>query len=55
MTEIKEVDDECNIFYDDGTMKTCSYRPTMTFQDCEPGYGAHGYCPKYDYYHKDGK
>ena len=52
MIEIVEVDDDCNIFYGDGSVKTCPYRPHMTFQDCEPGYGGHGGCPKWNYYHK---
>jgi len=46
------VDDDCNIIFDEGTIQTCPHRPRMTFQDCEPGYGGHGDCPKWNYYHK---
>ena len=50
---IIEVDDDCNISYSDGSMKTCPYRPHMTFQDCEVGYGGHGDCEKWNYYHPE--
>jgi hypothetical protein len=50
---ILEVDDDCNIYYADGTVKTCPYRPHMIFQDCEVGYGGHGSCEKWNYYHVD--
>lgn len=50
MTDIIEVDEECVITYSDGTVKTCVFRPTMTFQECNPGYGPGGHCAKYDYY-----
>lgn len=54
-TEIKviEVDDDCIITYSDGAVKTCPFRPHMTFQDCEPGYGSGGHCAKYNFYHSN--
>lgn len=51
MKKIISVDEDCNIEYEDGTWGTCLYRPTMTFEDCDPGYGSHGDCPKYNHYH----
>jgi hypothetical protein len=51
--EIIEVDAECGITYSDGSYKQCKYRPHMTFAECEPGYGSHGDCPKWNYYHSD--
>jgi hypothetical protein len=51
---ILEVDEDCNIFYSDGSMKTCQHRPHMTFEDCDVGYGGHGDCAKWNYYHKEG-
>jgi hypothetical protein len=51
--KIIEVDAECHIYYSDGSMKLCKYvRPGSIYQDCGPGYGDHGDCPKYEYYHK---
>jgi hypothetical protein len=47
------VDDDCNIFYSDGRIITCPYRPHMTFQDCEVGYGGHGSCAKWNYNHQE--
>jgi hypothetical protein len=49
---IVEVDEDCNITYSDGSIKPCPYRPSMTFQNCEPGYGSHGLCEKWNYYHR---
>jgi hypothetical protein len=49
--KIVEVDAECGITYSDGRYEPCQYRPHMTFAECEPGYGSHGHCPKYNYYH----
>lgn len=51
---IIDVDEDCNITYSDGSVKPCPYRPSMTFQDCDPGYGSHGLCEKWNYYHKIG-
>jgi hypothetical protein len=51
--QIFEVDEECNITYADGRQASCKYRPYYTFAECEPGYGAHGNCPKWDYYHRE--
>ena len=48
-TRIVEVDEDCVITYSDGSIRTCVFRPVMTFVDCEPGYGSHGDCPKYNY------
>jgi hypothetical protein len=48
---IIEVDDDCNITYDDGRIEPCQYRPRYTFVDCSPGYGSGGHCPKYNYNH----
>jgi hypothetical protein len=48
---IKEVNAECEITYIDGTCEPCPHRPHYTFVECEPGYGAHGECPKWNYYH----
>jgi hypothetical protein len=50
---IIEVNEDCEIYYVDGSMKACPYRPPMKFQDCKIGYGDHGGCPKWDYYHKE--
>ncbi len=50
MTKIISVDADCNITYSDGTTKPCEYRPYYTFVDCEPGYGGHGHCPKWNFY-----
>jgi hypothetical protein len=50
---IIEVDGDCNIIFDDGSVKTCQYRPLYTFADCEPGYGGHGDCPKWNYHHPE--
>ena len=52
MTDIIEVDDECNITFSDGRYEPCQYRPHYTFAECIPGYGSHGHCPKWEYYHK---
>jgi hypothetical protein len=52
---VLEVDADCNITYTDGTYEPCIHRPTFTFAECGPGYGSHGDCPKYNYYHKKGK
>lgn len=52
MVQVVEVDAECWITYSDGTDGPCQYRPEMTFQECEPGYGSHGHCPKWEYYHR---
>ena len=52
MKEILEVDEECYINYTDGTGELCQHCPTMKFADCEPGYGSHGDCPKWNYYHR---
>ena len=49
--KIVSVDEDCNIEYEDGSWEICKYRPPMVFQECEPGYGSHGECPKYNYYH----
>jgi hypothetical protein len=43
-----EVDEDCNITYSDGSVKPCPYRPSMTFQNCVPGYGSHGLCEKWN-------
>ena len=51
MSEIISVDADCNITYSDGTTKPCEYRPYYTFAECEPGYGGHGHCPKWNFYH----
>ena len=50
---IIEVDEDCNIYYADGSVKTCPHRPLLTFQDCEVGYSGHGNCEKWNYYHKE--
>lgn len=52
MKKIIGVDEDCNIMYEDGTYEACMYRPTYTFQDCEPGYGPHGECPKWNFHHQ---
>lgn len=49
--KIIDVDEDCNIEYEDGTFKTCEYRPSYTFQDCDVGYGSHGDCPKWNFNH----
>jgi hypothetical protein len=46
-----EVNADCEITYSDGSWKPCQHRPAFTFADCDPGYGSHGECPKWDYYH----
>jgi len=51
MTEIIEVNADCEITFADGSYKPCEYRPTFTFAECAVGYGSHGHCPKYNYYH----
>ncbi len=53
--KIVDVDEDCNITYNDGTIETCRYRPNRTFVDCAPGYGPGGHCPKYDHYHLMGR
>jgi hypothetical protein len=50
---IIEVDEDCNIVFNDGSVKTCQCRPHYTFAECEPGYGSHGDCPKYNYNHPE--
>ena len=50
--KIKEVDAECNITYEDESMKPCQCRPKYTYQECEPGYSPGGHCPKYDYHYR---
>jgi hypothetical protein len=49
---IIEVNADCEITYSDGTTKPCEHRPPMVYADCAPGYGSHGHCPKWDYYHR---
>jgi hypothetical protein len=49
--KVTDVDDECNIYYDDDTIIICPYRPTMTFEDCTIGYGSHGECQKWNFNH----
>lgn len=51
--EIVEVDVECWITYSDGKGEPCQHRPCFTFSECGPGYGSHGDCPKWNYYHKE--
>jgi len=50
---VVEVDDECNIMMSDGRSNPCPHRPHHTFEDCIPGYGGHGDCPKYNYQHRE--
>jgi hypothetical protein len=54
MTEstVVEVDDECNVTYSNGKKVSCQHRPHFTFAECDPGYGSHGDCPKWNYYHR---
>jgi len=53
--KIIEVDDDCVITYSDGLVRTCPFRPVMTFEDCAPGYGPGRGCAKWNYYHRDDK
>jgi len=55
MSEVLEVDADCNITYSDGTTKPCGYQPYYTFAECEVGYGSHGDCPKWNFYHSKQK
>ena len=53
MNEIVDIDaDECVGIFADGTRMICPYRPHFTFAECAPGYGSHGDCLKWNYYHK---
>lgn len=51
--KIIDVDDDCNIIFEDGSLRTCEHRPAYKFQDCEMGYGSHGNCPKWNFRHID--
>jgi hypothetical protein len=53
MRVIKEVNEDCEITYEDGHMEACSHRPPYVYADCDIGYGSHRGCPKYNFYHKD--
>lgn len=50
--KVIDVDEDCNITYSDGSIEICPYRPAMTFEDCDPGYGSHGSCEKWNFYHR---
>ncbi len=50
--KIVEVDADCNILYADGKEEPCPHRPHYTFSECDVGYGSHGDCPKYNFYHR---
>ena len=53
MAEIVSVDSDCEITFSDGVVEPCRHRPNFTFAECDLGYGAHGDCPKYNYYHRE--
>lgn len=53
MKKIIDVDEDCNIVFEDGTVTTCKHRPPYTFQDCKVGYGPHCDCPKWYFGHVD--
>lgn len=55
LKKIKEVDADCNVTYENGTTEPCQYRPGFTFEECGPGYGPGGHCPKYNFYHLMGR
>jgi hypothetical protein len=50
---IEDVDEDCNILYENGIWTPCQYRPYYVFSECVIGYDPHRDCPKYDYYHKE--
>ncbi len=51
--KIIEVSEECGIFYSDGSHELCKHAPKgSVFQECGPGYGPHGDCPKWDFHHR---
>jgi len=52
---ITSMDADCNVTYADGRTEPCKYQPRFTFAECEPGYGSHGDCPKWDYYNQQNK
>lgn len=52
MKKVIDVDEDCNIIYSDGCIETCPYRPAIKFAECEPGYGSHGLCEKWNFNHQ---
>ena len=53
MTEkrIESVSAECIIYYTDGNEELCPHAPLGTFEECGPGYGPGGDCPKWEFRH----
>lgn len=47
---VVDVDEECHIYYSDGTMKLCEHVPRGSiYQECAPGYGSNRGCIKWDF------